>query len=38
MKGKFLERSKFKNPKTNKQYKESEMTIGSIIYLGTWRF
>ena len=36
--GKFLERSRQKNPNTGKQYCESDMKIGETVNIGKWRF
>eukprot|EP01017_Pseudomicrothorax_dubius_P044864 TRINITY_DN7644_c0_g1_i2.p1 TRINITY_DN7644_c0_g1~~TRINITY_DN7644_c0_g1_i2.p1 ORF type:complete len:663 (+),score=197.49 TRINITY_DN7644_c0_g1_i2:178-1989(+) len=36
--GKFLERSRYKNPITNLYYNERDLHIGGSINLGKWRF
>ena len=38
MKGKFLERGRYKSPVTGKQYCEADMKIGGEVMIGTWRF
>jgi len=36
--GKFLERGRYKNALTDKQYAEKDMKIGGIIAIDAWRF
>ena len=38
MKGKFLEKGRYINPKTGKQFTERDMIIGETITIGTWVF